>query len=356
MWKKLALSLLALAVGLTAAEVVLRLTGTGPQVEVVSIGRFRYSPNPELGYEPVPGFSYDGEDLRYFEFRGRSNSMGFRDVDHAPRKAAGALRVLVLGDSVAMGLHVHEPEGVVTTALQAELRRRGYAAEVINFGVSGYNTRQEVAMLVDRGLALQPDIVLLQYSLNDTEAVNGGIIRKLREREQGASGVDWTLLSPRLMQSALYRLLWAGLLRGFVDKKRERRDAALDALAEDTVPAAFARLREVTAAAGVPVGVVVFPHFKAYDEATGAKHMRVAQLSQANGFAHLDLLDPFRKCFAQHGWHVGANEQHPSGLGNRCVAPLLASLVEGVLGLRGVSGAAAEVPAAASEATESAAP
>ncbi|HEY5657362.1 MAG TPA: SGNH/GDSL hydrolase family protein, partial [Myxococcota bacterium] len=42
----------------------------------------------------------------------------------------------------------------------------------LNFGVPGYNTAQELALLEARVLAFEPDVVILQYTINDLHVCN----------------------------------------------------------------------------------------------------------------------------------------------------------------------------------------
>src|SRR6185369_10906142 len=106
-------------------------------------GRFQLSRNPKIGYEPVPGLHYAGEDLSFYDYQGSSNSLGYRDREHTVAKPPGAYRILVLGDSVAAGLRIERSEDTFPFLLQDLLRAQGVNAEVMSFAVSGYNTQQE---------------------------------------------------------------------------------------------------------------------------------------------------------------------------------------------------------------------
>ncbi len=187
MWKKLTAILVGLFLGLAACEIVLRLTGLAPEAAVISVGRFRLSANPELVYEPIPNFEFEGEVRYFYEFRGISNGLGFRDRDHDVTKPPGVYRILVLGDSIAMGLRTDDTDDIFPSALERTLRASGRNVEVLNFGVSGYNTQQEVAMLADRGLAFDPDLVVLQYCLNDRAHVDGVSPRRCAGRKAAAA-------------------------------------------------------------------------------------------------------------------------------------------------------------------------
>lgn len=99
----------------------------------------------------------------------RTNAQGFRGGDIAATKPAGTRRVLMLGDSLTMGWGVRE-EDTVAVLLQQRLNQRGEGRfEVINAGVGNYNTAMEVAAFEATGLATDPDIVVLNYFINDAE-------------------------------------------------------------------------------------------------------------------------------------------------------------------------------------------
>lgn len=102
----------------------------------------------------------------------KTNSDGLRDKEYGS-KQADQIRIIALGDSVTMGTGVRQAD-IFTEKLEELLNKNseeieGQAKEyqVVNFGVTGYNLSQEVAMLKDLGPKYQPDIVLLTYVLND---------------------------------------------------------------------------------------------------------------------------------------------------------------------------------------------
>lgn len=94
----------------------------------------------------------------------RINSAGLRDREHAIPKPDHVLRIAVLGDSFAEAMQV-PMEDTFWAVLEREIRActavAGREPEVINFGVSGYGTAQELIMLRRRVWAYAPDFVLL---------------------------------------------------------------------------------------------------------------------------------------------------------------------------------------------------
>ncbi len=101
--------------------------------------------DPELGYRYNPALP-------------EINSFGIRHAEIPPAKQPGIARLIVLGDSVSA-----QPDGYVGI-LGERLRGR---AEVINAAIPGYTTYQQRRLLERDLLATSPDLVLLQYSLND---------------------------------------------------------------------------------------------------------------------------------------------------------------------------------------------
>lgn len=130
-------------------------------------------------YEPLRGWSLvpgaTGEDFRGGPDRGtvRINAQGFRGEDFARTKGRDTRRILVLGDSFAFGGGVDEAH-MVSTRLHdfvnadAELTG-GHHVDVLNLGVSGYSTDQEILTFESHGALLDPDVVILLMCDNDFE-------------------------------------------------------------------------------------------------------------------------------------------------------------------------------------------
>jgi lysophospholipase L1-like esterase len=95
-------------------------------------------------------------------YRESYNSHGYRGPEHSVKKTQGTLRVVVLGDSFVDGSEVGDDE-LFTWQLQEGLQ----GVEVINLGVYGYSTAQELITLEHVGLKYDPDIVLLVTLTND---------------------------------------------------------------------------------------------------------------------------------------------------------------------------------------------
>jgi acyl-CoA thioesterase I len=73
--------------------------------------------------------------------------------------------ILAIGDSMTAGYGVAH-ELAYPAQLEKELNMRGYAYRVVNLGVTGSTTTQAMSRL-NRGLALSPEIVIIQLGGND---------------------------------------------------------------------------------------------------------------------------------------------------------------------------------------------
>ncbi|MCA1632444.1 MAG: SGNH/GDSL hydrolase family protein [Acidobacteria bacterium] len=127
-----------------------------------------YAPDAARGWSLRPGVEgwYRKEGAAYV----RVNSEGLRDREHAKGKPPDTLRVAVLGDSYAESLQV-EQEKAFWSVMEARLQGcggfGGKKVEVINFGVSGYGTAQELFTLREKVWDYSPDFVLLAVTTNN---------------------------------------------------------------------------------------------------------------------------------------------------------------------------------------------
>jgi hypothetical protein len=119
-------------------------------------------PDPERGMALRPGA--EGWWRREGEAYIRINSEGLRDAEHAKPKPPGTLRIAVLGDSYPEALQLPMEDAfwsVMGRRLSGCGAFGGRKIEVLNFGVSGYQTAQELVTLRRHVWDYSPDIVLL---------------------------------------------------------------------------------------------------------------------------------------------------------------------------------------------------
>lgn len=164
LWRNLLLGGVSAAVFFGGLEVVLRLSRSVPTNTV-------RTPDLET-LDSIPGLFEPGADfvdriLPDLPYRVRINSLGFRGPDLAGRPRPGSIRVLCLGDSYTFGPYVDNGETFPARLDSALERSLGTEVDVINGGANGFTIADENLFLASKGVALQPDIVILAFSQND---------------------------------------------------------------------------------------------------------------------------------------------------------------------------------------------
>ena len=99
------------------------------------------------------------------------NSAGLRDREFSREKPPGTYRIVWLGDSTTVGWGVRL-EDTAPKILETELNAAGGRKfEVLNAGVGNYDTVQEVEKYLTLDRSFRPDLVILEYFINDAEPV-----------------------------------------------------------------------------------------------------------------------------------------------------------------------------------------
>ena len=155
----LSLVIISTLFALFLIELVLRFMGFSPLYVSPERDRFwRY--DPLLGWAHQPGQEGIFETPQFRTFV-RINENGLRDREHTYERQNDIQRILVLGDSFAWGYGVEESERF-TQRLEEVLD-----VEVINAGVSGYSTDQELLWYRTEGIKYETDLVILVVAGND---------------------------------------------------------------------------------------------------------------------------------------------------------------------------------------------
>jgi hypothetical protein len=248
MAKKLALSLAALAasalVVLAAGELVVRVAYGR---DMVMFPRYhtgaRYGEYLLRTIRPHATFHHTSRDGTW-EFV--TNGRGFRDTrEFAYDKPPGTVRVLALGDSHTQGYEARQ-DHVFSAVLERYLRHRGVQAEVLNTGVSGFGTAEELLFLEAEGARYHPDYVVLALYANDYMDnvksglfgldARGGLQISKKEHVPGVKAQDalYTVPGVRWLgeHSYLYSLVFNGVWQLF--KNRLAHDRAVEYAVAET--------------------------------------------------------------------------------------------------------------------------
>ena len=326
---KLLIAVLSLLLPLFGVELALRAQGYDPRAAALA-GRARLvrpSENARRGYELVPGAEGPGWGTEV-----AVNAHGFRGPERE-LDGAGRARWIALGDSVTFGNDLAYDE-TWPALLERELARGGAAVDVLNLGLGGYDTAQELATLEELGLEFRPARVVLGYCVNDL-----GVVSMSMESAFGEEDRSNPLYVSRIAQWWRVTSANRAAKRALAESNREVVYAR--AFATEVLPpqewlageARFARLRELVAAApgaeqdlasrripprwyasearvgrlawclrelaalaqgaGFEVSVLLIPYLEE-DERIDAGYELVAELARAHGFEVIDPRAEFR--------------------------------------------------------------
>ncbi|MCH2169557.1 SGNH/GDSL hydrolase family protein [Myxococcota bacterium] len=268
---------------------------------------------------------------------------GFRDRPRTLAKTDGVSRIAVLGDSIAFGYGV-QLDQAFPAQLEARLGDR-LPVEVLNFGVGGYNSYNEAALLAGRVVDYQPDLVLIQFCVNDlndpTTHFDHHTRWSLGELPEAAYPDPRTrLLSPlgRWLGACgdwkLCALLDAARIRWFMDEDtRVARYVPLDHL-DGRVEAGwllerYGEMAEAAAGVGARVVVVAFPYRRQlWGEGQGRLQRQLVALSRGRDWEVVNLLPFYRQARAHGARPLFSDFWHPSAEGHRLAAWYVAHELE----------------------------
>ena len=172
--RKILLVLFGVVFGLLMTEIFLRVAGYSAPLF--------YMPDNFRGVALRPNVAgtYQREGRNYV----RINSAGLRDREHSRLRPANTIRVALLGDSYCEALQL-PLEQTFWWLLQRKLEScsqfAGKHVEIINFGVSGYGTGQELITLQQQVWQYSPDIVILLVTTNNDISDN---LRSLKKTDE----------------------------------------------------------------------------------------------------------------------------------------------------------------------------
>lgn len=273
----------------------------------------------------VPGLLYElnpGADCVSKGMHVAVNALGLRGPETTREKVPGSLRIAAIGDSVTFGFNVASAEAwpaVLERELAARLAR---PVEVLNFGVGGYSALDSAAVLREKAMSFEPDLVVYGYFLNDPE------VEPLQPLQMFFAPVAWWQHSALLRRVSKYRYHRLPGQLGAADFY----DAfhALDGPWWPNVLAALDQMRAAVRPNNVPLLVAVFPTFQGRaswaDYPWSKAHANVVHAARERGLRTFDVLEAFRASGLPPG-PLASDDDHPSVAGHALAARALADWI-----------------------------
>jgi len=308
---------------------------TAPQKSETNVslaGLIEPSAHSDIVYELKPQLdvTFQGQPVR-------TNRWGMRAGEIALEKKPGTLRIAGLGDSIMFGWAVREEKSYLNV-LQQKLRETlKKDVEVLNFGVPGYNTSMEVALLSHKAIRFEPDLILIQFVNNDWD-VPAFMLEKQDPLDLSRSFlVDFVrdrMKNGLTVGQSQFHSIHDVTLRKSAESRRVLRQYTYMTGIKG-FRAAMDRLTALTKAKGIPV--VVF-----YGTATRDQVRTLRSASKKYGFHLIPLGAHVNEYFAKHGLTntpeerkklltVSPSDRHPSELGHAIIGGALADQLTALL-------------------------
>ena len=115
-----------------------------------------------VGHAPEPNLSSNQASRNIFSV----NSLGYRGEEFAPSQTKAKLRIFCTGGSATAGYCVNDQD-TWPAQLQIYLKKRGYNVEVINAGVDGWYSYQELLRFNEEIVNYHADILLIHQGWNE---------------------------------------------------------------------------------------------------------------------------------------------------------------------------------------------
>jgi hypothetical protein len=296
-------------------EAFIRIAGLQPMHRVPNLHR---SAGSGLVFELIPSHQTRG----YNKETVTMNSLGFR----SPEMDAAKPNIVMVGDSMTFGLGVEDHE---TNPALLQAYFPGY--NVINTGVSSYNIEQEVLAYEQKAMRFNPELVILQFVINDADPKAHETADGTWTTEEIAPEEGQRRLREAITKSGTWRIpgkVWLhqhSALFMFIERRTKGMwfRAKTDLFAQEWTPQQlryydmwFSRL---TASIGNrPKLFVRWPDNWLHPRTV----LAVDRLAQDRGWTVLDLGDLFGTRYENLGW-----DQHPSPATQKQAADAMAAFL-----------------------------
>lgn len=292
----------------------------------------RILPRVNIQFRPDSAFRliYDSNPDSYFDedmsLTIRLNNHGHRGPDFQVPKPPDVYRVLVLGDSFTLGegvrlehTFVHRLQGIVRDRVAPNI-------EVLNIGVSAWNTQTEATYLEARALEFEPDLVLLVFVPNDANYV--GYLDFFEDYRNSYEA------PPALQKSHVASFIYTTVNREIAGHQyiSNKATAAVSIKSaqrkwKQTIKS-MVKINELAASVDSKFAVVMFPFMYRLndDYPLWRLHEIVENASRENQIPYMDLLESFKGEDYVDMW-VHPSDQHPNHRAHQIAAKAIANFL-----------------------------
>lgn len=311
--KSVAVALVTLVVTAGVGEAVLRIKNSDQRNYNIEMWRYarelkKISPDPRLGHVHVP---HAAARLQNVDFS--INSLGMRGPE-PDLSAPGRKKVLLLGSSISLGWGVPEEESIGGRLRQI----LGSGFEVLNGSVGNFNTMRSITLFEKSWKKeVNPDVVVVNYFLNDAENLPSGTNNFLMRNSQFAVTVFFIYNNFIKFKDADV----SSLSEHYDDVYRPERQGYRDMID------AMDRLNAMAREDGFKVVLAMIPDIHQLENYPFQFiHERMAGIAEEREWDFVDFLGDLGGYKGPELWTI-PGDPHPNGLVHRLMAERLAPII-----------------------------
>ena len=249
------------------------------------------------------------------------NTEGFRDKDYDAEKKENITRITGLGDSFTYGWGIKNISDSYLKVLETELKERNEKKyEVLNFGVGGRYTDDELRILKENALKYSPDVVIIGYLPNDIRNVD----KKIDEYKWTKIKVPLDFWFRNYLYSFFYLEIQTNNVIESLGKKPSYNEKMLEIfdsdINKDYNEGVWKDIKKLSENEGFEVLIVIFPIMYKFDDYPFIRiHDFVKEIAREKDFYVIDLLDTYRQYDADE-LILNKYDRHPNELGHKLAA------------------------------------
>ena len=276
---------------------------------------FQLATNPDLLYVNTPNKDCG------------NNAQGYRDDPRTFDKPADTFRIVLIGDSVAVGDGIFDFRDRFGQVLERDLNETSpQPVEIVTLARTGYSSSQELIVLECEAFAYDPDLILWSYVLNDPA-------HPIYHDANGEIGKYF--YTPKVH---LFHFLATGLF-GVKEKLADlscpdEYHARIHCVYWPNVEALFGRLGRVADARDTPIVPIIHPVFEEGRDFANYSltnlHEQLRALADDNQLPAIDLLDAYRPHHSddlRQQLKVRFDPWHPNEKGHAIAADAIAQFL-----------------------------
>jgi lysophospholipase L1-like esterase len=321
----------ALLVTLILTEIVLRTFNLAPTTGVATVNEFEFNtipgifaPNQKLVDTRKPKLSHDVA----------INSLGYRGVNFSLKKPSGEKRVLIVGDSLTYGDFVDNDQ-TLPSFLEAKLNEKCDGIRVINAGLGGSSITEHIN-IVERSMAISPDVVVLVFYENDIVGLVGKPMwEQLEQNRRVKSQFPIAIIYPIVQQMALWNFalkVYGKLYNSSNAKEMKQPDERQRKLVLKKNRYKYiellTKLRKMVNSKGLPFAFAIFPShhtFSATDRISLEPIKWISNTAKKLGVQFVEFLPALKESEKNvNELYLLPEDGHPTPLGYKLVSGALA--------------------------------